>query len=116
MLDIDGDETRLAQAIAGLVTSAVGHAEDGSMVEVRGHREDGNAVITIRQAPREAKGATAEPRARRSDRGMGVGFPILRNIIVLHGGSVRPTGEDATSGFEVRLPLVMPVATEDPAA
>ena len=46
---MDADETRLAQAIAGLVTSAVRYAEDGSRIEVKARREADEAILTVRR-------------------------------------------------------------------
>jgi signal transduction histidine kinase len=115
-LQVEGDATHMAQAIAGLLTSAVRHASEGSVVELRARRDVDEAILTIRHVPHVVEPPAAEllddsgapPRAsaaQHPDRGMGVGFPILRNIIALHGGSVRAAGEDAADGFDVHLPL-----------
>lgn len=111
-LDLDADETRLAQAFAGLITSAVRHAKEGSRVVVTARREDDDVILTIREvlgeAAAEAPAAAVQEAAAPTRRGLGVGFPILRNIIALHRGSIVATGGDEAGGFDVRLPLAAP--------
>jgi two-component system, OmpR family, sensor kinase len=115
-----GDEPRLRQVIANLVSNALTHTPEASPVELRlrtGHGESG-AVVTLEVAD-AGHGLTAEQadrvferfyrtdaaRARKTG-GTGLGLAIVAALTAVHGGTaaVRTApGEGAT--FVITLPL-----------
>jgi two-component system OmpR family sensor kinase len=131
-----GDEGRLRQVLANLLSNALGHTPPGTPVAVRVRTEDGTAELQVSDAGPGLNGDEAahvfEPFFRadpsrgrvRSEgtngngHGTGLGLSIVAAIAEAHGGSAEVTsvpGDGAT--FTVRLPLE-PNATgvpEDPA-
>lgn len=111
-LDVHADEARLAQALAGLITSAARLGREDGHVVVAARRDDDDALLTIRgmNPPGMVMVPPGEvsPLGNPDARGLGVGFPIHRNLITLHGGTVSAVSDDAAGGFDVRLPLVEP--------
>ena len=112
-----GDADRLRTVAHHLMANAVSATPPGGRVTVRLRREGPQAVLTVRDtgigitaarlasifdgAPREAAPAGAAP-AR-----LGVGLPLVRHLVELHGGTVAAVsaGEGRGATFTVRLPL-----------
>jgi PAS domain S-box-containing protein len=115
-LTVDGDEGRLVQIVANLLTNASRYTPAGGHVSVSATREGDEAVLYVRDdgigiAP-ELLGGIFEPfvQARRpeSDQsGLGLGLALVRSLATLHGGSVQAFSRGANCGTElvVRLPF-----------
>lgn len=127
---IDGDEMRVAQVLANLLTNAAKYTEPGGQIRLTACAEAGQAVITC-----EDNGAGIPvdllPRMfdlfqqgeRSLDRGvggLGLGLALARSLTELHGGSIHASSAGAGQGscFVVRLPLaagtIEEVRREDP--
>ena len=116
-LILDADATRVAQAIANLVTNAAKYSPDGSAIHVITERRGGRAVIRVRDQgigiPRMMLAQVFElftqlPQGKdRSQGGLGLGLAIVRSLVELHGGTVRAMSEGPGKGseFVVELPL-----------
>ena len=117
---IIGDGDRLAQVFTNLVDNALKFTPPQGRVTIQAGRVDGAALVDITDTGRgiasEDQGRIFErfyqmDKSRRggSERGVGLGLPIAREIVQAHGGKIwvesRP-GEG--SHFFVRLPLVRP--------
>ncbi|MDB5289660.1 MAG: sensor hybrid histidine kinase [Phycisphaerales bacterium] len=113
-----GDPDRLWQIVWNLLSNAVKFTPSGGRVEVRLERVGATARLTVRDS---GKGISAEflpyvfDRFRQADgsltrahSGLGLGLAIVRELVQLHGGSVRSesAGEGHGATFTVDLPLV----------
>ena len=114
---VEGDETRLRQVLANLLSNALHHTPVGTPVEVAVSQYDGAAVVTVADhgpgLPPEDAGRIFE-RFYRADRsrargtgGVGLGLAIVAAITHAHDGNVsveQTPGGGAT--FRVTLPAV----------
>ncbi|HET8646195.1 MAG TPA: ATP-binding protein, partial [Vicinamibacteria bacterium] len=126
-LAVVGDEHRLAQALANLLTNAAKYTNAGGHVDVRAVREGGEVVLTVQD---DGLGIAADllPRVfdvfvqgrRALDRaqgGLGLGLAIARSLVALHGGTLSAASEGPGRGstFTIRLPLGEAAVLEAPA-
>lgn len=112
-----GDETRLAQVFANLLTNAAKYTDPGGEIVVEAAREGEHVVVRVRdtgvgiapellphifdlfvQGPR---------RVDRSRGGLGLGLALVSNLVGLHGGQVTAHSEGSGRGseFVVRVPV-----------
>ncbi|MEA3020983.1 MAG: two-component system, OmpR family, sensor kinase, partial [Actinomycetota bacterium] len=115
-LVVNGDEARLRQVLANLVTNALVHTAPGTAVSVRAEREGDDAVIEVADRgegmePDVAARAferffRADPSRSRHRGGTGLGLAIVDATVASHGGSVRlDTSPGAGTTVRVTLPL-----------
>ncbi len=129
-LILDADATRVAQAIANLLTNAAKYSPPKSAIHVVTERRGDRAVIRVRDQgigiPKPMLGQVFElftqlPQGKdRSQGGLGLGLAIVRSLVELHGGTVtaKSDGPGKGSEFIVELPLpedpeVMPETPRD---
>ena len=108
-----GDRAMIRRAIANLVSNAIRHAKDSTVVRVSVARESGDVAVTV-----ENRGDDIPPRhrdrifdrfyrvdsaRRRSDGGSGLGLAISKAIAEAHGGSLSVTSGDGVTRFTLRL-------------
>lgn len=112
---LDGDEGRLRQVVANLVTNALNHTGPHARVTVSVRNTGGRALLCVTD---EGPGLSAEDAAHvfepfyRADRGRtrskggtGLGLAIVRAIVDLHGGKVEVRANTPHGSiFEVTLP------------
>lgn len=115
------DSARLRQALVALLSNAIHFSPEGGVVRVELSIENGEAQWTVEDSgaaidPTELPYLFLRPRPqggiKRSSRaGFGRGLSLVRDLVNLHGGSVRAESP-GTSGagviFRVRLPLQAP--------
>jgi signal transduction histidine kinase len=109
---VDADPERLRQALDNLVSNAVTHGPDGSVVVVGASTGEGNVLVSVSDlgpglAPAEQE-RIFEPGVRLDTRrpGSGLGLAVTRAIVLAHGGSViveSAVGEGST--FTLVLPI-----------
>jgi PAS domain S-box-containing protein len=117
-LRINGDATRLTQALGNVLGNAAKYTDRGGRIELRCCREAADVEIRVRD---NGIGIPAEllPRIfdlftqldRRSDpspSGLGIGLALVRRLVEMHGGSIMAQSAGAGSGseFVIRLPLL----------
>lgn len=114
-----GDTQRLHQVVWNLLANAVKFTPQGGQVHVQLARHEASVEVTVTDTGvgidpefqphafrrfRQANGATT-----RAHGGLGLGLSIVRQLVELHGGTVRVFSEGVGRGasFTVRLPLTL---------
>jgi len=111
---VDGDPTRLAQALANLLTNAARYTDVGGRIEVTAQGEGAELVVCVTD---NGSGIAPELMPRLFDAfvqgshgpasgGLGLGLALVKGIATLHGGTVSARSEGAGRGSElcIRLP------------
>ena len=114
---VDADAARLVQVFGNLLNNAAKYSEPGGAIEIGLSVEDAEAVIKVRDqgvgmAPDLLEHAfdlfVQDVRSLdRAQGGIGIGLTMVRDLVKLHGGSVRALSDGPGCGceFVVRLPL-----------
>ncbi|MBC8119642.1 MAG: response regulator [Burkholderiaceae bacterium] len=116
---LNGDLTRLAQALSNLLSNASRYTERAGSIYLTIAREGGQAVIKIKDT---GIGIAAEQLplvfdmfnrldspGEHSQSGLGIGLTVVKNLIEMHGGTVVAYSAGLGQGceFVVRLPVEM---------
>lgn len=125
---VSGDESRLQQVFANLLTNAARYMEPGGQVLIVARRGDHEIVVDVidegsgispKLVPRLFEMFVQGSRSTdRSQGGLGLGLAIVKSLIELHGGSVSVKSEWPNRGttFTIRLPSlaqsIAPVAVQ----
>jgi signal transduction histidine kinase len=119
---IEADDTRLGQVFDNLLHNAVKYTPNGGRIEVSARAEDGTALIEVRDTgvgiaadtlplifDPLVQGPTSLDRAQG---GLGLGLALVRELTLLHGGSVSAHSDGPGLGcvFTLRFPLAVEVA------
>ncbi len=110
------DAARITQALGHVLGNGVRCTPDGGDVRLECATADRHAVIRVSDTgpgiPRQVLPCLFEPFHRPAGAdarpgGLGLGLPIARGLIALHGGTIAPRTDGAGSGavFEITLPL-----------
>jgi signal transduction histidine kinase/CheY-like chemotaxis protein len=116
-LYVNGDPSRIVQAISNVITNAAKYTEAGGRIEVTLEQEGQSAVIAIAD-----NGVGMSPEllpnvfdlfvqgsrtAERSEGGLGIGLSLVRRLVEMHGGQVAAASDGVGCGstFQIRLPL-----------
>ena len=124
---VPADSGALRQILLNLLDNAVKYGGPDRIVAVGIDRRGDNAVITVDDqgpgVPADARQRIWEPYSRLAPAaasavaGTGIGLAVVRDLVALHGGTVRV--EDAPGGgarFVVELPHAQPLTAEREAA
>jgi CheY-like chemotaxis protein len=125
-LVLDGDAARLSQVFANLLNNAAKYSDPGSPIAIAVRADDGAVEVAVRD---HGIGLDEEESRRifemfvqahagtdRAGGGLGIGLTLVRQLVGMHGGSVkaRSAGPGEGSEFIVRLPRA-PAGTAAPA-
>lgn len=113
-LCVSGVEILLERAIDNLLTNAVRHAPEGTVIQLQSEqREDSYSITVCDQGPgvpEESLSAIFEPfvrldsARRRETGGFGLGLPLVRRIVEFHQGTITASNNDPC-GFCVNLTI-----------
>jgi CheY-like chemotaxis protein/anti-sigma regulatory factor (Ser/Thr protein kinase) len=125
---LDADPTRLAQVVGNLLNNAVKYTPQGGRIAISLRREASQAVIAISDTglgiPRDKQAevfqlfAQVDHHLDRARGGLGIGLALVKQLVVMHGGTVEAysAGPGEGSTFTVRLPLAARPAEPAPVA
>ncbi len=122
---IEGDERRLRQVLFNLISNALKFTPKTGLISISAKRREGEIGITIADTgigiPREDQKRIFEKfergRSRGEQSGPGLGLPLVKSFVELHGGRIELVSE-AGQGTAVTcwLPITHPPDPEDGAA
>lgn len=116
-LQVSGDKKRLVQVFANLLSNAVKYTPREGNIIVATSVNQGRVTLTVHDngigmSPDLAERAfdlfvQGERSADRSQGGLGIGLALVKNLVALHGGSVKAysPGVGLGSEFSVSLPI-----------
>ncbi|HVL75951.1 MAG TPA: MEDS domain-containing protein [Noviherbaspirillum sp.] len=125
-IPLDGDGTRLTQVFLNILNNAAKYTPPGGRIELRAERVDGDVIVRVRD---NGMGMQAEripamfqmfvqgrPSGEQAQGGLGIGLPLARQLLELHGGSIdaQSDGPGCGSEFTVRLPALPAEAPATP--
>jgi signal transduction histidine kinase len=117
-ITIVGDLTRLNQVVANLLNNAAKYQNERGRIDLTASREGNEALISVKD---HGLGIAPEMQAQifelfsqgertpdRAQGGLGIGLSLVRNLVEMHGGSVRAMsrGPGQGSEFLIRLPCL----------
>jgi two-component system CheB/CheR fusion protein len=124
-LFVDGDILRLEQIAWNIMSNAAKFTPAGGSVSISVAREGEEIVLTVTDTGQGIEASflphvfemfrQADSSANRHHAGMGIGLALVRQLIHLHGGSVRADSEGQGKGsrFTVRLPAKIDIPIRD---
>jgi len=116
-LPADGDPVRLQQVITNLLQNAIKFTPENGRIVVSLRKTDIMAEISVEDSGIGIEEEflpfifdrfrQADASAKRSFTGLGLGLTIVKNIVELHGGSIKVDsgGKDKGAGFTITIPL-----------
>jgi two-component system sensor histidine kinase TrcS len=117
---VRGDQARLHQTLANLLSNARVHTPDGTIVTTAvatGRADDGMAYVEVSVSddgtgideellPHLFERFVRADKSRSREAGsFGLGLAIVASIVEAHGGSIRAESDSHTTTFSVRLPM-----------
>ena len=124
-MTLQADPARIVQVLCNLLKNASKYSDIGGNIELKAARESGDAVISVRDsgigiAPDMLRGifqpfVQIGSASDRADGGLGLGLPLVKSLVEMHGGTVeaRSEGLDRGSEFIVRFPIAASNSIEE---
>jgi signal transduction histidine kinase len=113
---VEGDPTRLEQILVNLLTNAAKYTEEGGTIRLAAGLQGGQVTVAVTDTgvgiPEELRGRIFEMFAQvdqttgRSQGGLGIGLTLVKELVRLHGGTIRVEGraDGPGSAFIIGLP------------
>ena len=120
-----GDASRLTQAVENLITNAAKYMNDGGQIALTVEADNDKARIIVRDSgigisgnllPHIFELFTQAPRSLdRAKGGLGLGLPLVRNLVEMHGGQISASSAGLGQGSEfiVTLPRLLEWPSEE---
>jgi PAS domain S-box-containing protein len=117
-IELMADATRLAQMLGNLLNNAAKYTPEGGQISLAARREGDTAVLEVTDSGVGIPGELLDTvfalftqvgrTLDRSQGGLGIGLYLVRNLALLHGGTVSATSAGTGLGctFTVRLPCL----------
>jgi signal transduction histidine kinase len=126
-VEVLGDPQRLQQVVWNLLSNAVKFTPKGGLVTLRVRRRGNRAEVSVEDtgigiAPefiphvfewfRQAEDAPGADASTAREGGLGLGLGLVKQIVELHGGTVKAVsaGPGCGATFIVRLPMIAPAS------
>ncbi|HEX4408566.1 MAG TPA: response regulator [Xanthobacteraceae bacterium] len=115
---IEGDLTRLAQIVGNLLNNAAKYTPEGGQIRLAARADGDSALISVTDngvgiaADMQSKVfdmfTQIDNRMSRARGGLGIGLALVKQLVLMHGGTVEAASDGLNKGsiFTVRLPLV----------
>jgi len=115
-VSLNGDRQRLVQVFSNLLLNASKFTPEKGCIQIDVQRKSGQAVVRIRDngigIPQDMLSEIFEPFVQIGSAessytgGIGIGLPLAKSLVELHGGRIEALSEGANKGseFVVRLP------------
>jgi len=116
-LVVEGDLTRLSEAVGNLLNNASKYTDEGGRITLAVARAGGEAVLRVRDTgigipPEQLPNlfelfSQMQHTPSRAQGGLGIGLALVRRLVEMHGGRVEGHSEGPGKGseFVIRLPL-----------
>jgi PAS domain S-box-containing protein len=113
---VHGDPTRLEQVVVNLLSNSLKYTPEGGQVWLTVVEEGNEAVIRVRDSGKGIEASLlphifelfsqGERGLDRQQGGLGIGLPLVKSLVEMHGGTVTAQSEGHSRGseFVVRLP------------
>ena len=105
---LDADPVRLAQVFANLLNNACKYTEPGGHIWLTAERQGSDVVVRVKDTgigiptdmlPKSLRCSRKCDRTlERSQGGLGIGLTLVKRLVEMHGGTVRPTAKDPDRG------------------
>lgn len=114
LLHVSGDTVRLVQVVANLLNNAARYTPNGGSISIEAERQNDHVEIRVcdngRGISPDFLGRVFDAFSQEEVRpgaGLGLGLSVVRQLVVMHDGSVsvKSKGQGQGSEFSVRLPL-----------
>ena len=119
---VDADPTRLEQIISNLLDNALKYTPDGGRIDIEAGPEADQVVLRVKDSgvgiPAELLPhvfdvfVQGETSLDRSQGGLGIGLALVRQLALLHGGTVTADSDGSGSGSTFVIQLPQAVSTE----
>ena len=121
---VSGDTGRLQQVFWNLLTNAIKFTPDGGTIQIGLKRDESYVEIRVADSGEGIQPefvphlferfSQADASTTRKHGGLGLGLSIVKNLVELHGGTIRAEspGKGLGASFIIRLPISATIATK----
>ena len=123
-LEVTGDPDKLARVFDNILRNAIAYCYEGTKIEIEEKSKNGNVEIVFSNEGDKIPGTMLQTIFEKFYRvdgsrssgtgGAGLGLAIAKEIVELHGGSVRAKSNDLRTQFIVTLPSTKQEEEEEP--